>query len=76
MSTNIVLQTHNIDIDQELEHLDPSLSPLNSISSEILEAALPTLLDPPHPNLNQTIINEPSEDSSSSQNPLLHMQMQ
>ena len=69
MSTNIVLPAHNIDIDQELEHLDPSLSPLNSICSEILEAALTTILDPPHPTLNQTIINEPCEDSSSSQIP-------
>ena len=46
MSTN-VLPTHNIDIYQELEHLDPSLSPLSSISSEILEAAPATILDKP-----------------------------
>ena len=69
MSTNTILSTHNIDIDQELEHLDSSLSPLNSTTSEILEAALPTILDPPHPNLIQTIVNEPCEDSSSSQIP-------
>ena len=75
MSTNIVLPTLNFDIDQELDHLDPSLSPLNSISSKLLEAALPTILDPPHSNLNQTIINVKCEDSSSSQIPLLHMQM-
>ena len=47
MSTIIALSTHNINIDQELQLIDPSLSPLNSISSEILEAALPTILDPP-----------------------------
>ena len=39
-----------IDIDSALEHLDPSIPPLNSISSHILEATLPTILDPPHLN--------------------------
>ena len=41
----------------------------NSISSEILEASLPTVFDPPHLNLNQTIIKESCEDSFSSQIP-------
>ena len=62
-----------IDIDSALEHLDPSLSPLNSKSSDIFEATLPTNLDPPHPQLNQTIFNEPSplEEMSSPINPQL-----
>ena len=67
MSTKIVISTHTKYIDQEREHLDPSLSPLNAISSEALEAALPIILDPPNPNLNPTIINDPCEESSPSQ---------
>ena len=67
------MSTHTVVIDQELEHLDPSLSPLNSISSETLEAALPTILDPPHSNLNQTIINDAFEEPISSLiNPTLY----
>ena len=55
-----------IDIDSALEHLDPSISPLNSISSDILEATLPTILAPPHPQLTQSIINDsPPEEMSS-----------
>ena len=60
------MSTCSLDIDQELEHLDPSLSPLNSISSDILEAALPTIIDPPHLNLTQTIINDHCEEPSTS----------
>ena len=36
------------------------------MSSETLEAALPTIFDPAHPDSNQTIINDPFEESSSS----------
>ena len=58
LASKLFIMTNNdTDIDQVLENLDPSLSPLNSISSDILEAALPTILNPLHPNLNQAIIN-------------------
>ena len=67
MSTKIAMTTHTIDIDHELEHLDPSRFPLNLISSEIRESALPTILNPPHSDLNQTVINDPCKESSSSQ---------
>ena len=72
MSTNIIISTDTKGIDQELEHLDISQTLLNSISSEVREAALPTILDPPHLNLTQTIINDPWEEPFASHiNPTL-----
>ena len=60
------MSTCCFDIDQELEHLDPSLSSLNSISSDILQAALPTNIEPRHPNLTQIFRNDHCDEPSTS----------
>ena len=53
-----MMTTIPLDIENELEHLYASFSPLNSICYDIFEAMLPTKISPPHPNINQAFVSE------------------
>ena len=40
-----------------LDSLDPSISLITSLNFDVLEQSLPTIVNPPHPNLNPCSIN-------------------